>query len=210
MNPRMGMAASAYRRAAASVHPAVAVVKLYDETILAIRQAIRAKESGDHEGAFTRVLRAATILRGLSHSLDFEQGGEVAERLLGVYKRYILLLHLSYGKPDVVVRYRKLLDGLIELRDAWASIAGMPAHDHRPEIDPDTAASLARLVGETRPVVRAASPERPERIRRRAAATTPAATSEDAPPVPRPKLPGSTRTGPRERPIRIERARPPE
>ncbi|MCM5560197.1 flagellar export chaperone FliS [Pleomorphomonas sp. JP5] len=127
MNSRMGQAAAAYRQAAASVHPTVAVVKLYDATLLAISQAIRAREASQFEECFIKVMRAATILRGLDHALDFAKGGAVAERLHRVYKGYIIALHLSYGKPDVVRRYRKLHDSLVELRDAWAGIAGMAA-----------------------------------------------------------------------------------
>ena len=125
MNSRMGQAAAAYRQAAASVHPTVAVVKLYDATLLAISQAIRAREAGQFEECFVKVMRAATILRGLDHALDYAKGGAVAERLHRVYKGYIIALHVSYGKPDVIRRYRKLHDSLIELRDAWAGIAGM-------------------------------------------------------------------------------------
>ena len=81
MNSRMGQAAAAYRQAAASVHPTVAVVKLYDATLLAISQAIRAREAGQFEECFIKVMRAATILRGLDHALDYARGGAVAERL---------------------------------------------------------------------------------------------------------------------------------
>lgn len=131
MNSRMGQVAAAYRQAAASVHPTVAVVKLYDATLLAISQAIRAREAAQYEECFVKVMRAATILRGLDHALDYARGGAVAERLHRVYKGYILALHLSYGKPDVVRRYRKLHDSLVELRDAWAGIAGMAAFVHQ-------------------------------------------------------------------------------
>lgn len=136
MNSRMGQAAAAYRKAAASVHPTVAVVKLYDATLLAISQAIRAREAAQYEECFVKVMRAATILRGLDHALDYSRGGAVAERLHRVYKGYILALHLSYGKPDVVRRYRKLYESLIELRDAWASIAGIAAFVHSEASEP--------------------------------------------------------------------------
>lgn len=124
MHPNSGQASMAYRKAAANVHPGIALVRIYDELILAIRQAIRAKEDKNHELAFTKIMRAALILRGLAGGLDLERGGEVSERLLQVYKSYILNLHLSYGKEDVVRRYNKLLEGLVELRDAWAFVAG--------------------------------------------------------------------------------------
>ncbi len=128
MNSSMGFAAAAYRQAAASVHPTVAVVKLYDATLLAILQAIRAREQKQIEECFNKVMRAATILRGLDQALDYDKGGAVAEQLHRVYRSYILSLHVSFGKPDVVRRYRKLYESLIGLRDAWARIAGMDPH----------------------------------------------------------------------------------
>lgn len=133
MNSSMGFAAAAYRQAAASVHPTVAVVKLYDATLLAILQAVRAREQKQIEECFTKVMRAATILRGLDQALDYEKGGAVAEQLHRVYRSYILSLHVSFGKPDVLRRYRKLYDSLIGLRDAWARIAGMGLHQETSE-----------------------------------------------------------------------------
>lgn len=133
MNPNMGHAAAVYRQAAASVHPTVAVVKLYDATLLAILQAVRAREQKQIEECFSKVMRAATILRGLDQALDYDKGGSVAEQLHRVYRSYILSLHVSFGKPDVVKRYRKLYDSLIGLRDAWARIAGMDAHQEAPD-----------------------------------------------------------------------------
>lgn len=133
MNSRMGFAAAAYRQAAASVHPTVAVVKLYDATLLAILQAVRAREQKQVEECFNKVMRAATILRGLDQALDYDKGGAVAEQLHRVYRSYILSLHLSFGKPDVLKRYRKLYDSLIGLRDAWARIAGMDPHEETSE-----------------------------------------------------------------------------
>ncbi len=133
MSSHMGFAAAAYRQAAASVHPTVAVVKLYDATLLAILQAIRAREQKQVEESFNKVMRAATVLRGLDQALDYDKGGAVAEQLHRVYRSYILSLHLSFGRPDVLKRYRKLYDSLIGLRDAWARIAGMEAHQNSAE-----------------------------------------------------------------------------
>lgn len=134
MNARTGFAAAAYRQVAASVHPTVAVVKLYDATLLAIQQAIRAREVDQFEECFIKVMRAATILRGLDHALDYAKGGAVAEQLHRVYRSHILALHLSYGKPDVLRRYRKLHDSLLGLRDAWAHIAGMSPYETQGEM----------------------------------------------------------------------------
>ena len=144
MNSSMGFAAAAYRQAAASVHPTVAVVKLYDATLLAILQAVRAREQKQIEESFNKVMRAATILRGLDQALDYEKGGAVAEQLHRVYRSYILSLHVNFGKPDVQKRYRKLYDSLIGLRDAWAKIAGMDPHQEASEAGhPHVAAGVA-------------------------------------------------------------------
>ena len=78
MHSNYAQAAAAYRQAAAAVHPTVTVVKLYDAVLLAILQAMRAKGAGQHEEAFIKVMRAATILRGLDHALDFDKGAPVA------------------------------------------------------------------------------------------------------------------------------------
>ena len=187
MNSHMGFAAAAYRQAAASVHPTVAVVKLYDATLLAILQAVRAREQKQVEECFIKVMRAATILRGLDQALDYEKGGAVAEQLHRVYRSYILSLHLSFGKPDVLKRYRKLYDSLIGLRDAWARIAGMDLHQetteaNRPNIasDASPAASVMApppmpafdsslflgLMAEQAPAVRQASSVAPPVVRR--------------------------------------------
>lgn len=163
MNARTGFAAAAYRQAAASVHPTVAVVKLYDATLLAIQQAIRAREAKQFEECFVKVMRAATILRGLDHALDYAKGGAVAEQLHRVYRSHILALHMSFGKPDVIRRYGKLHDSLVGLRDAWAHIAGVspyvatsdgsseiataPAEPNMPAAKPTKPASAAEFDG---------------------------------------------------------------
>jgi flagellar protein FliS len=123
MYQNLSKAHSAYRQASATVHPAIAQVKIYDELILAIRQAIRSLEEKKHEQAFSKVMRAAFILRGLIAALDMERGGAVSKRLLKVYTSYIFGLHLSYGKPDVIRRYSKLLEGLLPMREAWVHVA---------------------------------------------------------------------------------------
>jgi flagellar protein FliS len=160
MNAYNGQASAAYRQAARAVHPTVAVVKCYDEALLALRQAIRAREAGEHEACFSKVLRTATVLRGLAHCLDYTAGGAVAERLAGVYKSYILALHLNYGKPDFVQRYGKLMEGLIELRDAWAGIAGVAPYAQTGALDAETAAAF-RAAADRSALLRDAGPATP-------------------------------------------------
>lgn len=124
MDPNLRHATSAYRQAATMVPPMTAVVLLYDKAILLLQRAGQMARDGQTEGSYGCVTKATAILRGLSHVLDFERGGAVAEILRATYTRNIFALHASFGKPDMQQRYAKIVEGLVELRDAWAGIAG--------------------------------------------------------------------------------------
>ncbi|HVX77509.1 MAG TPA: flagellar export chaperone FliS [Bradyrhizobium sp.] len=124
-------AAMAYRRTSATVPPAIAVVKLYDGAILRIHRAIVALEDRKLDDSFSQIISAVSILRGLSYTLDFERGGELASRLRRMYSRNIMALLRSVGKPDAAERYRKIAAGLKSLRDAWEIVANRPLEDYR-------------------------------------------------------------------------------
>ncbi|RAI43749.1 flagellar export chaperone FliS [Rhodoplanes roseus] len=119
-------AALAYNRAAATVPPSRAVVLLYDKVLVLLQRAGQDIEERRMDRALEDVLKAAAILRGLSHIIDFKRGGALAERLYTMYTRNILAVLQSFRKPDAPERYRKISEGLAELRDAWAEIAGLP------------------------------------------------------------------------------------
>jgi flagellar protein FliS len=122
MNPT-NRAASAYRQAATRVPPITAVALLYDKAIVLLKQAVQTAQAGQFEESYGCVSKATAILRGLSHVLDFNRGGAIAEALLTTYTRNILALHGSFGKPDMTERYVKIVAGLSDLRDSWAAIA---------------------------------------------------------------------------------------
>ena len=134
----------AYRRAASSVAPMTAVVMLYDKAIVSLHRAVTAKQEGRADESFAHASQAATILRGLSYTLDFERGGEIAEDLRATYTGNILALLHSFGKPDMPERYRKLASGLSELRDAWALIAKLPTKAEEAASRPVRAAGASR------------------------------------------------------------------
>lgn len=116
-------AAQAYRGAAVTVSPLKAVVMLFDGAILALQKTIEATENKRFEESHGHLVRATTILRGLSHHLNFDKGGALAERLFRTYNSLIISSLASFGRPDAVQRYRKIIGGLIALRDAWKSVA---------------------------------------------------------------------------------------
>lgn len=115
---------AAYRSAAATVHPRVAVVRLYDVALRAIREAILANRARRIEEAYVAVNRACQVLRGLSSNVVGDD--DVATSLRHVYLSNMLSLHSAFGKADCEPRYIKIAGGLLELRNAWAEIAGMP------------------------------------------------------------------------------------
>ena len=122
-------AASAYRSAATTVAPLTALVMLYDGTITALQRVVLAWEARRIEEAHQHLVRATTILRGLDHNLDFARGGAVAERLHATYNSLILAALRAFGRPDARARYRTIVAGLVDLRDAWAALAGLPARN---------------------------------------------------------------------------------
>jgi len=122
-------AIGAYRTASSVVHPLVAVVKLYDEVLRRIGQAMEATEQRQFENAYIHISRASLILRSLAGNLRFDLGGAdgaaMAQTLKQTYVTNMIALHSSYGKKDAVERFRKIRTGLLDLRNAWAQTAGM-------------------------------------------------------------------------------------
>jgi len=115
---------AAYRSAAAAVHPRVAVVRLYDVALRAIREAITASRARRIEDAYIAINKASQILRGLSSNVVGDD--DLAATLRQVYLANLLALHSAFGKPDCERRYMVIAAGLLELRNAWAVVAGMP------------------------------------------------------------------------------------
>jgi flagellar protein FliS len=115
--------AQAYRSTASAVPPLAAIVMLLDGAIVLLQRTIEAAEARRLEESHAHLLRATAILRGLSHHLNFERGGALAERLFRTYNSLILAGLRSFGRPDAAQRYRRLIVGLTELRDAWKYVA---------------------------------------------------------------------------------------
>ena len=115
-------AANVYRTAAAAVSPLAGVVMLYDGVIAELSRTIVSLQEKKRDEAFNHLDRATTILRGLCHNLDFERGGSFAERMRDTYVRLILSALNCFSKPDAVAQLAKLIDGITDLRNAWADV----------------------------------------------------------------------------------------
>jgi flagellar protein FliS len=113
----------AYRGASTAVAPLTAVVMLLDGAILYLKKTVEAADAKRFEESHGHLVRATSILRGLSHHLNFEKGGPLADRLYRTYSSIIMACLSSYGRPDAAQRYRKLIGSLTELRDSWKHVA---------------------------------------------------------------------------------------
>lgn len=120
-------AAQAYRSAATAVPPLRAVIMMIDGAIHFLHKSIKATEDGKFEDSHNHMIRTTAILRGLSHNLNFDRGGAVAEGLHTTYHALIMACLRSYGRPDSAACYRRIIASLMEMRDAWIFVALQPA-----------------------------------------------------------------------------------
>ena len=113
----------AYRASSVmTASPGQLVVMLYDGAGRFLRQAEIAAEEGAWRHATDRLDKADAIVDELLITLDVAQGGEIAERLQGIYVFCKRLLIEARIERDVG-RIRKTASLLAELRGAWAEIA---------------------------------------------------------------------------------------
>lgn len=109
----------AYRGAAVAVPPLKAVAMLIEGAITALHKAVEAHEARRFEEGHGHLMRATAILRGLSHHLDSNRGGALADRLYKTYNALIVASLRAYGRPRARENIGRIIKGLIELRDAW-------------------------------------------------------------------------------------------
>ena len=121
MNPYASPAA--YRNSSVmTASPGQLVVMLYDGMARFLKQAAIAAEEGAWGHASDRMAKADAILDELLVTLDSEAGGEIAERLQGIYvfcKK--LLIDARIERDAEHVRHAARL--LSSLREAWAEAA---------------------------------------------------------------------------------------
>jgi flagellar protein FliS len=120
-------ATQAYRSAAVAVPPLRAVIMMIDGAIKFLQKSVAATEDKRFEESHSHMIRATAILRGLSHNLNFDKGGDVAEGLHTTYHSLIMACLRSFGRPNSAECYRRIIASLTELRDAWIAVALNPA-----------------------------------------------------------------------------------
>jgi flagellar secretion chaperone FliS len=113
----------AYRASSVmTASPGQLVVMLYDGAGRFLRQAEMAAKEGAWSHAFDRMTKADAIVDELLVTLDIENGGQLAERLQGIYvfcKRLLIEARIERDPQ----RINKAASLLADLRDAWAEIS---------------------------------------------------------------------------------------
>jgi flagellar protein FliS len=105
-----------------SASPERLVVILFEQLVVQLERARLGAEREDVTLQVTGVTKANLIVGELLATLDFEKGGEIAERLADLYQ-FLLVELLEAGKSRDANRLRRLGGIAAELRDGFAGAA---------------------------------------------------------------------------------------
>ena len=111
--------------AAESDDPHALVALLFEELLRHMRLFVATFEDdkADSDVRSQHFSRALTILYGLQSSLNFEQGGDIAENLFRLYE-YARQQLLSASRTKDSTGTHAAIDALQDIRDAWSQIDG--------------------------------------------------------------------------------------
>lgn len=108
------------------------IIMLYDEAVRQIDKATKLLDSGSrkYDEISNSIIKAQDIVTELTVSLDFEQGGEIATSLYGLYRFFNnQLMDGNVNKDSAPLKdVRRLMS---ELRGAWAQIINRTAVEGR-------------------------------------------------------------------------------
>ncbi len=108
----------------ASPHQLVGL--LFDDLLIALRQAALAAEARQFEIKSARITRALSILFALEASLDFSRGGELAGTLSRVYRGAREQVARA-GVDNDPATLRAVCEQLTEIAEAWRQIGSATA-----------------------------------------------------------------------------------
>jgi flagellar secretion chaperone FliS len=98
------------------------VLLLYGHLLLNLRQARSALAAGDILARSVRTAKALDVLNELLFSLDREQGGQLAERLAGIYV-YLIGETTRADRERDASRLDPVIEISASLQEAWVSAA---------------------------------------------------------------------------------------
>jgi flagellar secretion chaperone FliS len=103
----------------ASPHALVAI--LYEELLRSLDVLGAALRQGRDLSREPSAARARSILTALVASLDFDQGGGVAQMLAGVYRAMTRQLSEAIAQGDAA-KLSELRDGVATIKESWARL----------------------------------------------------------------------------------------
>jgi len=105
--------------------PEMVVVKLYEGALRFIRTAKTSQESGKIASRATAIAKTLAIVNELQHSLNLEQGGEIARNLDALY--FFVTERLLEANVRGTVQPLEDASGVLStLNEAWVEIARRP------------------------------------------------------------------------------------
>ena len=123
MKSYSGVANSYYQTQVTTADKREIVLYLYDGAIRFMNQGLKGIEDGNIAERCTNLGRAMDILMELTCMLDFEQGGELAERLNSLYTFAIQqLLLANSGNSEGVKQVRHAITIVSTVREGWSQM----------------------------------------------------------------------------------------
>ena len=109
---------------AATADPAELVMMLFDGLIDTLDELRGHVEHGATAAKSRAVAKATRIVIGLQGSLDFEQGGDLAQHLDDLYT-YVVRRLVDINAYGDLERLREVRDMMSEIRDAWRRVPAL-------------------------------------------------------------------------------------
>ena len=118
--------------------PEMVIVKLYEGALRFIRNAKGAQESGQVALRATNIAKALAIVNELQHSLNLDEGGEIARNLDSLYF-YVTDRLLEANVRGTVVPLDEAASVLVTLNEGWVEIS------RRKPAEPSASAEMAQV-----------------------------------------------------------------
>lgn len=130
--------------------PEMVIVKLYEGALRFIRTARGHQETGEVAGRATAIAKTLAIVNELQHSLNLEEGGEIARNLDALYF-YVTDRLLEANVRGTVQPLDEASGVLSTLNEAWIEISRRPrGQDAAAGADDALASASERAIDSTR------------------------------------------------------------
>lgn len=108
--------------------PQKLVPVMYEHLLINVKRGMACVRQGDIEGKFDSLARASDIVGELLASLDHEAGGELSQRLGGLYTYWLREIAIA-GRDLDVARLERIAEMVGSLLEAWTEAARLVEAD---------------------------------------------------------------------------------